>query len=679
MPAVGAPSEVSDSLGAPARLTHLSALDGLRGVAVAAVVIYHLSPDTLSGGFLGVDVFFVLSGFLITSLLLTEIGSRSGVSLRNFYLRRFRRLAPAMVLVLATLAGYSAFLADPVELSRLRSHGLASLLWVANWQFIFDDTSYTEALTGASPLRHMWSLAIEEQFYILFPLLLVGLVLLTRGRAVGLRPALIATAAVGAVASAVWMAVVYDPAEGIERAYFGTDTHAHGLLTGVVLGAILVGRPPTGGRAARWLAIAAVPAAVVVVGSFVIASESADWLYRGGFAAVGIAVAVLIAAVNSAGWLSSALSWRPLVGLGVISYGVYLWHWPVIVLVTEQRTGVSGLTLMALQLVITMACALASYFLLERPVRAGALGRRLGRVALLSAPFGILAVGAVLLLGTGGPQMTTPTAQAPPVTEPEAIEDRADRDVDDTYAGAFRAEPPESPHLPVSLLVLGDSVAHTLMGGEMGGDLEFEPWEPQQSPFDEGRIDAWSVAKPVCSFLEGRLLRPGQPVGDGVDLSAACGDWRADLSDAAHARSADYVLIALANDSRDRIVDGQVAEVGTERWAGLLGDFLDEVRSTAGEVDAEVVLLGLPPRTGRFADPGEPGWRERAMANAMDDYADDHPEVISMDLGDVVCPGGDCDNPVEGFEAQWRFDGMHYNAEGARWFAEWLTNQLLGP
>lgn len=653
-----------------ARLPHLPALDGLRGLAVAAVVVYHLTPGTLPGGFLGVDVFFVLSGFLITSLLLSERERNGRVSLRTFYLRRLRRLVPALLLVLTALATYAAFVADAAELARLRSHGLASLAWVANWQFIVDDTSYTEVLTGASPLRHMWSLAIEEQFYVVFPLLVIVLGVVTAWRG-SLRPVLIAVAAVGAVASAVWMAVVYDPAGGIERAYFGTDSHAHGLLIGVVLGALLLGRPPTEGRGARVLSIAAVPAAAVVLGAFVLAAESAPWMYRGGFFAVGLAVAVVIAASQRAGWLRVALSWRPLVGLGLISYGVYLWHWPIIVLVTEQRVDVSGAALGVLQLALTVACALASYRLVEVPIRRGALGRRVGRVALLAAPLGLVAVGAVLVLGTEGPR-PAPVAQAPPVTEPAPIEPLAQTELD----AAAPADEPQSPE-PLSLVVLGDSVAHTLVGGRLGGDLEFDPWEPEQSPFNPAEAQAWSVAKPACSFLPGRLLRPGEPAGDGVDLSAACGDWHGDLDAALAEREADVVLVALANDSRDRVLDGEVLELGSDAWTELFETFLDEVVATAARHDARTALIVLPPRIGRFADLGDVGWRERELGEAMADYAAGEPDADVIDLAEVVCPGGDCEEPTDGFDPAWRFDGMHYDAEGARWFADWVTPQLV--
>ena len=310
------PHSGADGAAGPTRLPHLVALDGLRGVAVALVVAYHLAPDLVPGGFLGVDVFFVLSGFLITSLLVREHAATGSVALGRFYLRRLRRLAPALVLVIAALALYGAFAASPGELDRLRAHGLASLGWFANWRFIVDGTSYADVVAGVSPLRHMWSLAIEEQFYLVFPLLLLGIAAVA-GRA-RLRTALLWFAGVGAAVSAVWMAVLWSPGGGIERAYYGTDTRAHGLLVGVALGAALAGVPPTGGRVATWLGRAAPVAAAAVLAVALTTAQDAGWLYRGGFALVGVAVAVVIAASGAGGWLPRGLSWRPLVLLGLI-------------------------------------------------------------------------------------------------------------------------------------------------------------------------------------------------------------------------------------------------------------------------------------------------------------------------------------------------------------------------
>ena len=207
------------------------ALDGLRGVAVAAVVVNHLRPHALPGGWLGVDIFFVLSGYLITTLLLREHEQRGRLDLGRFYSRRARRLLPALFLLLGVVAVVARFSPDEPGFTGLRGDGFAALGYVANWRFIATGASYFNTF-APSPLRHLWSLAVEEQFYLLWPLVLI-LVLRRHGpRAVGV------TAVVLALASATAMAVMYGSGAHISRIYFGTDTHAHSVLIGCALAAI---------------------------------------------------------------------------------------------------------------------------------------------------------------------------------------------------------------------------------------------------------------------------------------------------------------------------------------------------------------------------------------------------------------------------------------------------------
>ena len=209
----------------------IEALDGLRGLAVTAVIVNHLRPNALPGGWLGVDVFFVLSGFLITSLLLAEHRATGRVDLRHFYSRRARRLLPALFLLLVVLAIVARIAPDAAGFQGLRGDGLSALGYVANWHFVLAGTSYFGAF-APSPLRHLWSLSVEEQFYLLWPLALVVVLRRHGARAVGI-------VAFGlALASAVAMALAYGNGAHISRAYFGTDTHAHGVLLGCVLAAL---------------------------------------------------------------------------------------------------------------------------------------------------------------------------------------------------------------------------------------------------------------------------------------------------------------------------------------------------------------------------------------------------------------------------------------------------------
>jgi len=651
-----------------AALSHLRALDGLRGLAVAAVVAYHVAPGVLPGGFLGVDLFFVLSGFLITSLLVSEARATGGVRWGRFAARRVRRLAPALLLVVAFLAVYARLWADPIEVARIREHGLWTLGYLANWRFVADGTTYTDLVAGASPLRHAWSLAIEEQFYLVFPIVVLALGTLVRWRNVRLRRALVVVGVLGPIASAVAMGALFDPAGDTARVYFGTDTRVQGLLVGVVLGVLLVGRPPVTGRAGRVASVAAPLGVALLIVAMAIAHEADAWLYRGGFLLVAVAAAAVVAGVQRVGWLRRSLGWRPLVGLGLISYGVYLWHWPLVVILDQSRTGLDGPALAALRLAATLAAALASFFVVERPVRSGALARLLGPWALVTAPAAIGVLALVLVLGTPAPHAPslTPVASVAEVAAGHAASGDPGAAVGASTTAATRR-----------VVMFGDSVAHTLAGGAVGEFPKFTPWAPDQSPFDPARIDLVSLGKPACSFLPGRsAVTSNGARRSSADLSSFCGDWRAELDTSTGDGS--VIVVALANDVADRVdASGHAVRFGTPEHDRLITDLLDEVRSTAARHHADLVLLGLPARQGKSTEnDNEGGWRDRSLTRFEADYAATHPDVRTIDLGTVVCPADDCGDPVDGFRSEWRYDGLHYTADGARWVAAWLTPQL---
>ena len=340
--------------------TRIGGLDGLRAVAVLAVLAYHLWPDRLPAGFLGVDLFMVLSGFLITGLLIDERARAGVIRLGTFWARRFRRLVPAL---LALLVGVAIWVnvSGAAELKRtVRGQGIASLLYVGNWKLVVDGSSYAALSNAPSPLLHLWSLAIEEQFYVVWPLVVFGVLFLARGR----RLPLAIVAAVGAVASAAWMAVLFEPHHDPLRLYYGTDTRAHAFLIGAL--AVLAARRWNSERARRAAAAASVPAFALLVFAF-LRFDSDALLYRGGFAAFAVVAAVVVVAVTQPGPVTRLLDRGPLRLLGRVSYGVYLWHWPVIVLVTERNSPVHGFGLLVLRLALIAGATAASWLLVERP------------------------------------------------------------------------------------------------------------------------------------------------------------------------------------------------------------------------------------------------------------------------------------------------------------------------
>jgi peptidoglycan/LPS O-acetylase OafA/YrhL len=357
------------------RLPYRPALDGVRALAVIAVFAYHADLGWARAGFLGVDVFFVLSGYLITALLVAERQAAGRVNLRRFWARRARRLLPAVVVLLAAVA-VAVPLLVPEQAARLRGDLLAALAYVSNWRMIFGGESYFEAAGRPPVLQHLWTLAVEEQFYLLWPPVLV---LLLRRRS---PRRLVAPLVVAAAGSAALMAILHEPYADPSRVYFGTDTHASGLLLGAALAAGTAWwrdthRLGVGPRAA--LEVGGLAAVAALAWAVYSVDEFDPGLYRGGFFAVAVASAVVVAAAGRPGrpgLLGRGLGSRPMVWLGRRSYAAYLWSWPVI-MVTRPQLDVpfEGGPLLALRAVLTLALAAVSYRFVEEPARRGAIGR----------------------------------------------------------------------------------------------------------------------------------------------------------------------------------------------------------------------------------------------------------------------------------------------------------------
>jgi peptidoglycan/LPS O-acetylase OafA/YrhL len=355
---------------------HLAGLDGMRALAVIAVIAYHYTPAGMPGGFIGVDVFFVISGFLITSLLIGSIGRRE--QLRTFWMRRARRLLPALV-VLVLVCSTAALLVGGDVLAGIGSQIAGAFTFSSNWVYVALDQSY---FTADAPqlFRNLWSLAVEEQFYLVWPLLVLALLtrMPRRGRAI--VPLVLAGLSVAA------MALLYTPGGDPSRVYYGTDTHFFGLALGAALALALdradrwdlYGQETTGQRLTRrWAPTIGIVSLVALAGYAVFVPDSSPLNYDGGLMLVSVLAAALIWSVTRPGsLLGRTLDMRPLRAIGVRSYGLYLWHWPVFVLVAAAvgtAGGVAGavspwfvpLTALAISAVATWL----SYRFIETPVR----------------------------------------------------------------------------------------------------------------------------------------------------------------------------------------------------------------------------------------------------------------------------------------------------------------------
>lgn len=409
------------------RADYLPGLDGVRAIAVLAVLLYHLDINGFfTAGFLGVDLFFVLSGFLITAQLLREFERDGTIALRDFYVRRARRLFPA-VAALLVVALLLAEVFAPDAIHRTRGDVLPAVLYFSNWWQIFSEQSYFEIAARPALLQHLWSLAIEEQFYIVWPLAMVALLRYRqRNRIHWIALGLMALSG----AWMAWLAITrgYPDAADPSRVYLGTDTHAFGLFAGAALAALwdprkrLIAAPPpeaptaspwgqSPASAMDWLGMSAL---ALLVAAMLLTGEASPWLYRGGFIAFVLLAAVLLfAATQPQGSLPRLLSARPLAWLGKRSYALYLWHWPIFVLLRpEFELPDNPLLQAAVRLALTGIAAELSYRYVEQPIRSGALSvwakeRRRAWLSYVSVGSGLVAAALLVVVLRPAPPAAT--------------------------------------------------------------------------------------------------------------------------------------------------------------------------------------------------------------------------------------------------------------------------------
>ena len=344
-----------ESAASHTRLAYLPALDGVRACAVVAVMLFHGGIPHMDGGFMGVDAFFVLSGFLITSLLIGEWRQTLSIKLGAFWARRARRLLPALLLMLLFVAFFASVIVPKGTYGALRLDALATLLYVSNWHFILVNSNYFNETAASSPLLHTWSLAVEEQFYVIWPLVVLAVMHFTRS----LR-ALFALCCAAAVASATWMYVVYDGGLNTNRAYLGTDTRSQCLFIGCALAVGLVllshraheeGRlakgelwRPEGATGRALCAVLGMIGAAGAIALWVLTTSVSSFPYSGGFFLIGLAVACIILSAVAAprSIVPRVLTLTPVRYVGRISYGLYIWHWPIFIWLDHARTGLHG-------------------------------------------------------------------------------------------------------------------------------------------------------------------------------------------------------------------------------------------------------------------------------------------------------------------------------------------------
>ncbi len=359
---------------------YMPGLDGLRAIAVLGVIFYHLGFGWAEGGLLGVGVFFTLSGYLITDILLTQVG-RGGIKLKSFWLARARRLLPALFLMLTVVMAWVTVI-GPHQPADFRSAALSAVGYFNNWWLVFHDVSYFARFAPPSPLNHLWSLSVEEQFYIFWPFgLMVGLHFVPEVKSTtGVRLRLAGVTLFAALCSGILMAVLYSPSLDPSRVYYGTDTRALELLVGAALAMVWPSRrlrPGIAPQARRTIDAMGIVGLLTIGLMFWSSSEFSPFLYRGGFALLGLASVLAVAALaHPASRLGPIVGCKPMRWIGQRSYGIYLWALPIVVLTTpEGALGEVDLVRAVLQVAAIMGIAELSWRYVEDPIRHGALGR----------------------------------------------------------------------------------------------------------------------------------------------------------------------------------------------------------------------------------------------------------------------------------------------------------------
>ncbi|WP_421119609.1 acyltransferase family protein [Aquihabitans daechungensis] len=446
-----------------ARWAHRPGLDGLRGLAVVAVVAYHLGY--LHGGFLGVDVFLVLSGYLITGLALGEIGDTGGLSLRAFWGRRVRRLVPALLVVVLVVTLVALAIGWPRDqLRALGWDGVATLTWWANWRQVQGPSYWA---SGENLFRHAWSLSIEEQFYLVWPVVLVGAAAVARRTRRSVVPIVGAIALAGAVASAVWQVVLSHRLadEDLSRVYVGTDARAVAPLLGCALACLLAGRRPTAWAAGAIGRVVGAIGGVVLLVLVVVAEVASPALYRNAVLVVAsLASAVVVARASALpegdrSILGFAVTTRTARYLGLRSYAIYLWSWPIQVLVSFQWPDLAQAAVALVTVALSLVLAEISFRVLEDPIR-----RRTGwasRARFRRPAWGGVALGAAAVLIAAFVLAAPPPLHQQVDTAEAATEALRPVETTTTVPGPTTTLPPDEPE-PLRVLVTGDSVAWTV-------------------------------------------------------------------------------------------------------------------------------------------------------------------------------------------------------------------------
>jgi peptidoglycan/LPS O-acetylase OafA/YrhL/lysophospholipase L1-like esterase len=601
---------------------------------------YHEPNIVMAGGFLGVDLFFVLSGFLITGLLLDEHRRSGSVSLRSFWNRRGRRLLPALAAMLVAVVVVTTLIGDVDQRRDLPGGLLSAVFYVSNWNLIAQHQSYFDQFTSLSPLQHLWSLAIEEQFYLLWPIVVIACLSKSRRLLIGVT-------VVATIMSIGLMALFLGDGDP-SRSYYGTDTRVFALLIGA-LGAFFAWHLRPSGRRTFFAGILGL---VALAAAFLFIQDSHRWMYRGGFVVFAfVALGVIILASGNT-IVSRAMAHPILRKIGFLSYALYLWHWPIRVFATDVRmhlpdTPVGQIAGIAIRLALTFGVAWLSMELIERWFRRSQLG--VARFGIGWLGIGVVLVGFALLAApSSGSTIATSVG-----LDKSSIRERT------------LAEP-NDPTRP-SLLIVGDSVAITLDNGLR------RVIDPKVSIVSGSELGCALLLSPKAMTFDGRWSENGTECPDHDDY------W----SKLVEAQNPDVVILLVgAWDLYTRDWGNGPVAPGDSEFDQNYSEAIDATLKILSAKGAEVIVLTTPcfePGLGERAGPQHDLRRVQRIAQLQRDAVDklnrSEPQAQAsiVDLQSVTCDNGFTQNR-DG--VAWRPDGVHFSVDGSQVAARWLLDSL---
>ncbi|MCB1249465.1 MAG: acyltransferase family protein [Acidimicrobiales bacterium] len=641
-----------------ASMPYFPALDGIRALAVAAVLCFHGGFSWAEGGYLGVSTFFTLSGFLITSLLLTEHRSTGAIDRKAFWSRRFRRLMPTALAGMVITTVYGATVATSDQRANLAGDTIAALTYTANWRFILEGRSYGQLFAAPSPLQHFWSLAIEEQFYLVFPLIAAAAL----GRAVvgRTRPTVARLAAILTVLIAAGIAVPLVFGWDHDRIYYGTDSRSPELLLGAVL-AIVVSRRRAAARLAApgplrsAVAVGGALAVVLSVVCFATVAQESEWLYRGGFALFAVVTCALVtAALVPVGPVRSALARRPLVYVGTISYGIYVYHWPLFLFVDRLLPDLADAPAFVLKLALTVPLAVASKRWLEDPIRHGAriAGHAPWKVAPI--PIAVIAAGAIIVSATA----------PPPENDFEADQASLEALIAEQSVGATT---PPGTTAPPRVAMFGDSTAL-----RTGFGLAMAFSESGEGVLVDGGVELG------CSIVREGTMRDNTAEGPNKPF---CAEWDTTWAQAADEDQPDVAVIQTGPwDVIDHQLPGDPVwrAPGDPVFDAVLADEMRGIVELFAERDIHVVWLTLPELGApegedpfEWRGPGSDPARAERYNELLRQVAAEQPDAVTVvDLAAWLADSGE--------DRRLRPDGTHFTNETAREVADrFLIAEIL--